>query len=125
MISYSLKGALLSGLVFPGLGQIFLKHHKRGVALILAVSVCMLVIVIKAVQQARIILDEIMMKGGAVDISTVRDASTEALRNSDNPALKLSLLFILLFWIIGIIDAFITGRKKDIKEQSTGKTNIN
>lgn len=29
----SLKGALLSGVVFPGLGQIILKHYKRGIAL--------------------------------------------------------------------------------------------
>ena len=35
----SLKGALLSGLVFPGLGQVVLKHYKRGFALMLTVSV--------------------------------------------------------------------------------------
>jgi hypothetical protein len=30
----SLKGALLSGLVFPGVGQMALKHKARGVKLI-------------------------------------------------------------------------------------------
>ena len=28
----SLKGALLSGLVFPGYGQFVLKHYMRGIA---------------------------------------------------------------------------------------------
>ena len=39
----SLKGALLSGLVFPGLGQIILKHHTRGIAFIIIVSVSLFV----------------------------------------------------------------------------------
>ena len=52
----ALKGALLSGLVFPGLGQVNLKHYKRGIALMLIVSISLLVIVVKAVLQALTIL---------------------------------------------------------------------
>jgi hypothetical protein len=35
----SLKGALLSGLVFPGLGQVFFRHYLRGIALMLVICV--------------------------------------------------------------------------------------
>ena len=37
MMKNSMKGALLSGLVFPGLGQIALKRYRRGFALMLTV----------------------------------------------------------------------------------------
>ena len=31
----ALKGAFLSGLIFPGLGQVVQKHYKRGVLIML------------------------------------------------------------------------------------------
>jgi len=43
----SLKGALLSGFVFPGLGQVMLKHYKRGAVLILVVTASVLAFLIK------------------------------------------------------------------------------
>ena len=49
----SLKAALLSGLVLPGLGQFFLKRYKRGAALVLVVLGSMFVIISKALEQAQ------------------------------------------------------------------------
>ena len=121
MISNSLKGALLSGLVFPGLGQIFLKHHKRGIALIMTVSLSMVVIIVKSVQLSLDMLEQIMLKGGVINMKTISYTATEALRSSDSLISKLSFLLMALCWIVGIIDAYITGRKMDIKEQSTGR----
>ncbi len=43
----SLKGAFLSGLIFPGLGQIILKHYKRGTVIMLTVLVGMSVFIVK------------------------------------------------------------------------------
>ena len=40
----SLKGALLSGLVFPGYGQFVMKHYIRGVLLMLMGLACLVVI---------------------------------------------------------------------------------
>ena len=57
----SFKAALLSGLVFPGLGQIVLKHHKRGIALMLVVLACLMAIVVKGVQQGLVILEKIAL----------------------------------------------------------------
>jgi len=121
MTNNSLKGAILSGLVFPGLGQIFLKHHKRGIALILTVSLSMVVIIVKSVQLSLDMLEQIMLKGGVINMKTISYTATEALRSSDSLISKLSFLLMALCWIVGIIDAYITGRKKDIKEQSTGR----
>ena len=43
----ALKGALLSGLVYPGLGQVVLKHYKRGAALIITITAALLAVLIK------------------------------------------------------------------------------
>ena len=77
----SLKGAFLSGLVFPGFGQVILKHYKRGAVLMLAVSAGMLVILIKALQQAFAIMEKIASGGSVINLSTISKAATEASRS--------------------------------------------
>jgi len=114
-MKYSLKGAFFSGLVFPGLGQVILKHYKRGAVLIVAVSVSLVVFVIKAVQQALAILEKVQLDGGELTMSAITDAATRVTTASDSMILKLLLLLILFLWVIGIVDAYRIGRKKDRK----------
>lgn len=118
----SLRGAFLSGLVFPGLGQVILKHYKRGAVLMLAVSVSLLVILIKAVQQAFAILEKIQSEGGAIDMSTIWNAATQASTPSESLIFKLLLLLIIFCWIISVLDAYRIGRKKDIEDRLVSQT---
>ena len=67
MMNNSLKGALLSGLVYPGLGQVMLKYYKRGAVLMIAITATLLAVLIKAVQQAFTILEKIESEGGEID----------------------------------------------------------
>jgi len=111
----SLKGAFLSGLIFPGLGQIVLKHYKRGVVIMLTVLAGMSVVVAKAVQHALTILEKIESEGGAISMSTISNAATQASITSGNLMFNLILLLVTLCWIIGVVDAYRIGKKKDIK----------
>jgi hypothetical protein len=117
----SLKGAFLSGLVFPGLGQVVLKHYKRGAVIMLTVLVSLSVIVIEAVQKAFTILEKIESEGGTIDMDTISNAATQASTTSDNLIFYLALLLIIFSWIIGIVDAFRIGKKKDIEQQSVSQ----
>jgi hypothetical protein len=121
MMKNALKGALLSGLVFPGLGQVNLKHYKRGIALMLIVSVSLLVIVVKAVLQAFTILEKIELEGRAIEMSTILNATTQASTTSDSLLYNFLLLLIILCWIIGIVDAYRIGKKRDLEAQSTSR----
>ena len=121
MMNNSLKGALLSGLVFPGLGQIMLKHYKRGAVLMLAITSSLLAILIKTVQQAFTIIEKFESEGGAIDMSTISNLTTQASTTSESLILKLLLWLIIFCWIIGVVDAYIIGRKKDIKERLANK----
>ena len=114
----SLRGALLSGLVFPGLGQVILKHYKRGVVLMIVVLACVSVVVVKAVQQALAILDQIQFDGGAISMSTISSAAHQASAASDSHLISFSLLFIVFCWIFGIVDAYRIGKRRDVEGSS-------
>ena len=115
------KAALLSGLVFPGLGQLVLKHHKRGIALMLVVLSCLVAIVVKGVQQSLAILEKIASEGGVIDMKTVSSAASQASTTSSSLIFNLGLLLIIICWMIGVVDAYRIGKKKDIAEGSTGR----
>jgi hypothetical protein len=115
MMNNSLKGALLSGLIFPGLGQVRLKHYKRGIVLMFTVFASVIVIAIKAVQHAFTILEKIELEGGVIDIKTITDAASQAASSSDNLIYNLGLLLIVICWIFGIVDAYRIGKKKDLE----------
>ena len=117
----SLKGAFLSGVVFPGLGQIILKHYKRGIALMLTVLASLLVIVVKAVQQALTILEKINSEGGTINMSTISNIATQASTTFDSLIFNFVLLLMIFCWVIGVVDAYRIGKKKDLKEQSTSQ----
>ncbi|MFC1829114.1 hypothetical protein ACFL0O_05835 [Thermodesulfobacteriota bacterium] len=113
----SLKGALLSGLIFPGLGQVVLKHYKRGAVMMLTVSVSLAVVVVRAVQHALAILEKIELEGGVVSMSAISNAATQASTNSGSLSFNLLFLLIIVCWITGVVDAYRIGRKQDIEQR--------
>jgi hypothetical protein len=109
----SLKGALLSALVYPGVGQLWLKHVLRGIAWVAAVSVALAVIVMKAAQQALSILERVESEGGAVDLIAIARAAR--LSSSDDAAIRYATLALMLGWLGSIVDAYFLGRGKDLE----------
>jgi hypothetical protein len=118
-MNHSVRGALLSGAVFPGLGQVVLKHYVRGIALMLVVSASLAVIVKIALKQALAILERIHWEGGTIDMITISNAATRASTSSDSRTFNFLLLLIVACWLIGVVDGYRIGRKKDLEEQST------
>ena len=113
VMNNAIKGALWSGLIFPGLGQIALKHYIRGGVIILAVLVSSTVFVAKAAERALAILEKIELEGGIISMDAILNATTQASANSGNTTLNLLFLLIGACWIAGTVDAYIIGRKKD------------
>jgi len=117
----SLKAALLSGLVFPGIGQVVLKRYRRGVVLMLIVLACLLIVVAKAVQQAFSILKQIELAGGTINVDAILNVATQSSTNSDSLLFNSILLLIIVCWILGVVDAYRIGKKRDLEEQSTSQ----
>jgi hypothetical protein len=119
----SVKGALLSGLVFPGLGQVALRHYRRGAVIMLAVLLSLAGIVVMALQDAQAILEKIELEGGLIDIDTISDTASRVSSSSGSFSYNLLLLLIAAIWVAGTIDAYRIGRKRDVgaSQHSSGK----
>ena len=113
----ALKGALLSALVFPGLGQVVLKRYKRGLFFMLTVFAAVLAIVVVAVRQALAILEKIESEGGMIDMNTIANAAAHASAPSGGLMIMIFSLLILMSWIVGTVDAYRIGKKKDLEGQ--------
>lgn len=128
-MSNALTAALLSGLVFPGLGQVVLKRYRRGVVLMLIVSACLSVVVVKALQRAFAVLDvalnQIELAGGAIDLDAILNAATQSSATSDNLVFNYASLLLIVCWIFAIVDAYRIGKKRDLEEQSTAQGSNN
>ena len=121
----SLRGAFWSGLVFPGLGQVVLKHYRRGAVIMLTVLAGLSVIVVQAVQKAFIILEKIASEGGTIDMDMILDAALQTSTNSDSLIFSFAVLLITFCWLIGIVDAYKIGKTKDLGEDSTNQLSNN
>ena len=113
----SLKGALLSGLVFPGYGQFVMKHYIRGIVLMLTCLTGLVVIGVKVRQQIFIVLEKIEYVDGAIDMNEIINAVNLAGTTSGDVIYRFASLLLLFCWIIGIIDAYRIGWRKDLEEQ--------
>jgi len=119
-INLATKAALLSALLFPGWGQLFLKRYKRGVAIISLTVIGILSISLYVVQVALAVLKAAPLKKEAVNFSAVVQLSIEAIKSLNLFYLLIIILLIILLWIFSIVDAYFLG-KKEIQSAVTHK----
>lgn len=106
------KAALLSGLIFPGVGQISLGHKKRG-WLIIATHLLVIFLIIKEVLlKANDIIAEMQKNGSAVDIESISNVTSGMVNFSDNAYLNILLILFLFGWLVSIFDAYKLGKDK-------------
>jgi len=116
----AIKGALLSGLVFPGLGQLVLRQYRRGAVIMLAVLISLSVIVVEIVQQALDILEKIELQGDAIDITAISNAAAQESARSGGVTVNILMIFVVVCWVAGTVDAYRIGKKKDLQRGAPG-----
>ena len=104
----SVKAALLSGLVFPGLGQIYLKRHRRGVSIIL-VTLSLLSFLIGMTVMAVLQNVEKLQGRGPIDVSDA-SALAASLSVSHSPYYNFVLIAVVCCWLFAVIDAYRAGK---------------
>ncbi|PIP07519.1 MAG: hypothetical protein COX51_06420 [Syntrophobacteraceae bacterium CG23_combo_of_CG06-09_8_20_14_all_50_8] len=105
----SLKAALISGFVFPGLGQIYLKRYLRGLSIIL-VSVSALSVIIGMVTMSALKNIAELQKQGPVDMAAASDLLASSSANHA-AYYYICLLLIVCCWLFSAIDAYRIGKK--------------
>ncbi len=105
----SIKAALLSGLIFPGIGHMVLKQYLRGSILILFTLIALSVIVTVAIRRALSIVDSI--SGGEIPIETgaITELASNAINSADNLVVNIALIVVGACWVVGIIDSYRLG----------------
>jgi len=106
------KAALFSALLFPGWGQVYLKKYKRGAAFIILALAGILSICFSVVKIALNVLRAAPIHKDSVNISAVIKLTTDSIKALDTYYLLLISFFIILVWILSIVDAFFLGKKK-------------
>jgi hypothetical protein len=105
----SSKAALLSGLVFPGIGHMVLKHYLRGSVLMLSALVAFSVIVTVVIQRALIIVDRINSGDIPVETGAIAEMVSNSTNGADSLIQNISVIVLGACWLIGIIDSYRLG----------------
>ncbi len=106
----STKAALLSGLVFPGVGHMILKYYLRGALLLFFALVALVVLVDKAVQRAQSIVDRINSGEIPLEVGAISQAVADSASGADPLADNAPVIVLGACWLIGIIDSYRVGR---------------
>ena len=105
----SIKAALLSGLIFPGIGHLMLKQHLRGSVLMVSSLIALWAIVNVAYQRALAIVDRINSGDIPFDTGAIAEAVSDPGVSAGSLMENISLLVLIACWLIGIIDSYRLG----------------
>jgi len=108
----SAKAALLSGLVFPGLGHLVLKHYFRGAVLIVLAVIAISIVVNAAVKQALFVVERI--SGGEItaDVGEITQMIANSTAGGQESILNIAILVFAGCWVFGIVDSCRLGKKQ-------------
>lgn len=105
----STKAALLSGLIFPGVGHIILKQYRRGPILMLLALVALSVIVTKAIKQALTVVDRINSGEIPVEAGAITELVSQPTIGAEGSILNIAALVLGACWLVGIVDSYRLG----------------
>lgn len=108
----SIKAALLSGLVFPGAGQISIGYKKRGWIIISINIIFLYLIISEIIQQAYSVIATMQQSGAAMDIESISQTTSGMVGFSDNIFLNVLFTMLIVGWLASIIDAYRLGKKE-------------
>lgn len=109
----SIKAALLSGLVFPGVGHFALKQYGRGLVFFVPAMLGLIYIANNIVQRAWSLAGKIMSGAISSDTATIAAMVSAEAGGADSLMLNIAGWVIAGCWIAGIVDAYRIGSMED------------
>ena len=109
----SIKAALLSAFVFPGLGHFFLKKHITGTVLAGSALASLALLISRAVERALQIFEKIRSGEVQPDIATITELVTKQSSETDATLLNIASAVLIISFFIGIADSYRVGRAQD------------
>ena len=115
----STKAALLSGLIFPGMGQLSTGNKKRGWIFVSAIIINIYLMINEIISEAQDVILDMQRKGMALDADNISKATSELSGFSENIYLNVLLVTFIIIWFISIVDAYKMGKLSSYKNNST------
>ncbi|MCX5870761.1 MAG: hypothetical protein NTY00_09050 [Deltaproteobacteria bacterium] len=109
----SMKAALLSAFVFPGVGHIYLKRYMPGVVLVGASLAGCYYVISKTVERALQIVGKIQSSDVQLDVTAITELVSKQSTGTEAQLINIATTVIFICWIIGIIDSYRVGRGQD------------
>ena len=111
-MSRSTNAVLLSALVLPGAGHLYLRHFWRGMALIAISLACLWIFVDRVMRQASTVLEKLESEGGALDSGQLSDLVSQTSNTSGSTVVTVATLVLAGCWVVGVVDAYRLGKAK-------------
>lgn len=112
------KAVVLSALVAPGAGQLYLKRFRRGVVLLAVTLLSLIGIMVSALNTAMSALQQIQQQGGMLDMSQVYKIANDSVQQSSTGHYSLFFSLIIICWLYSIFDAYIAAHKARHEDRS-------
>jgi hypothetical protein len=116
-----MKAALLSGLVFPGVGHLYLRRYLRGVLLAAGAAALSYFMISVALDSAFDIAGKIQSGDVPLNVGSISElVSKDSQGNEHSTEFATMALFAL--WVIGIVDSCRLGRAREKSKEPHRKS---
>ena len=109
----SIKASLLSALLFPGAGHIFLKKYIFGAVLSASASAALYVLISNAVEIAQQIVEKIQNGEIRLDAAAISAMMEKQPPGTEALLIDIATLVLLVSWLIGVVDSYWLGKIQD------------
>ena len=106
----SLKALLLSVLVYPGIGHVFLKKYITAFALVTSFSIPLYLVVAELINKTNQVIARIESGEIPLDNAAITDAISQLMAGGDGDALDLKIIVMSAIWIVAAVDAYRIGK---------------
>ncbi|MCB1723727.1 MAG: hypothetical protein KDJ39_08535 [Gammaproteobacteria bacterium] len=112
----STKAALVSGLVFPGLGHLFLRRYVGGLVLLCVAAWSIHAIATTTIGTALEIAKEIEQGSLSVDATSIGQLVAQRSQQAEQSTVVPMWVFFAS-WVIGVIDSYRLGRSQERQDE--------
>ncbi len=119
-MSKSMKAAMLSAFVFPGVGHFFLKKHITGTVLAGAAFASLYLVLSNTVERALQISAKIQAGEVQLDVAAITELLTKQPTGTEAQLLNIAAAAFIISWLIGIVDSYRVGHTQGKADISGG-----
>ena len=123
VVKKSTKAALLSGLIFPGVGHLYLNRYLSGILLLVGATAAVYFFMSSAVHAALEVAENIQNGGVSLDTESIKLAISSQSGSAER-GMNAATIVLIVLWLIGIVDSYRVGRKRETAEGRIGSERI-